>query len=293
MTLRWSLATSSYSSSCLRMSKLRASTLRCALSMRRVDDAGLDGLALGHLQPLHDRAARGRRRRCASADLRATGRSATAPGSPWRPERPRSWLSMRRLSWRSVAMMRRPPSALTFSCRPCHSSSSCWMRRCLVRRSASASSASSELDLLLDVAAEHDVGAAAGHVGGDGDHARAAGLRDDLGLLGVLLGVEHLVRQLGLARAGRRSARSSRSTWCPPAPAGRARGSRGCRRPPRRTSRARSCRSGRARPCGWSACWAGSPPSPGRRSPGTRRPRCRPCRSCRPACRTCGSSSGR
>jgi hypothetical protein len=25
-----------------------------------------------------------------------------APGSPWRPERPRSWLSMRRLSWRSV-----------------------------------------------------------------------------------------------------------------------------------------------------------------------------------------------
>jgi hypothetical protein len=36
MTLRWSLATSSYSSSCLRMSKLRASTLRCALSMLRV-----------------------------------------------------------------------------------------------------------------------------------------------------------------------------------------------------------------------------------------------------------------
>jgi hypothetical protein len=36
MTLRWSLATSSYSSSCLRMSKLRASTLRCALSMLRL-----------------------------------------------------------------------------------------------------------------------------------------------------------------------------------------------------------------------------------------------------------------
>ncbi len=25
-----------------------------------------------------------------------------SPGSPWRPERPRSWLSMRRASWRSV-----------------------------------------------------------------------------------------------------------------------------------------------------------------------------------------------
>ena len=54
------------------------------------------------------------------------------------------------------------------------------------------------LHLLLDIAAEHDVGAAAGHVGGDGDHAGPAGLGHDLGLLGMLLGVEHLVRQLGL-----------------------------------------------------------------------------------------------
>ncbi len=30
------------------------------------------------------------------------------PGSPWRPARPRSWLSMRRLSCRSVPMMCRP-----------------------------------------------------------------------------------------------------------------------------------------------------------------------------------------
>ena len=54
MTLRWSLETSSYSSSCLRMSKLRASTLRCALSMLRGDDAGLDRLAVGHLEAVHD-----------------------------------------------------------------------------------------------------------------------------------------------------------------------------------------------------------------------------------------------
>ncbi len=40
------------------------------------------------------------------------------------------------------------------------------------------------------VAAEEDVGTAAGHVGGDGDHAEAAGLGDDLGLLLMELGVE-------------------------------------------------------------------------------------------------------
>ena len=42
----------------------------------------------------------------------------------------------------------------------------------------------------LGVAAEQDVRAAAGHVGGDGDHAEAAGLGDDLGFLLVELGVE-------------------------------------------------------------------------------------------------------
>ena len=42
----------------------------------------------------------------------------------------------------------------------------------------------------LGVAAEQNVGAAAGHVGGDGDHAETAGLGDDLGFLLVELGVE-------------------------------------------------------------------------------------------------------
>ena len=47
----------------------------------------------------------------------------------------------------------------------------------------------------LGVAAEDDVGAAAGHVGGDGHGADAAGLGDDLGLAGgvLRLGVEQLV----------------------------------------------------------------------------------------------------
>ena len=58
----------------------------------------------------------------------------------------------------------------------------------------------------LGVAAEHDVGAAAGHVGGDGDGALAAGLGDDRGLLLVVLGVEHLVRDTPLAQQHRRRA---------------------------------------------------------------------------------------
>ena len=55
---------------------------------------------------------------------------------------------------------------------------------------------------VLGVAAELDVDAAAGHVGGDRDGARLAGLRHDLGLArGVLgLGVQHRVRDAELAQ---------------------------------------------------------------------------------------------
>jgi hypothetical protein len=49
------------------------------------------------------------------------------------------------------------------------------------------------LQLGVEVAAEHDVGTAAGHVGGDGDGAGLAGAGDDAGLALVLLGVQHLV----------------------------------------------------------------------------------------------------
>ena len=55
-----------------------------------------------------------------------------------------------------------------------------------------------QVDLLVRAAAQHDVGAAARHVGGDGDVARLAGLGDDLGFARVLLGVEHFVLELGL-----------------------------------------------------------------------------------------------
>ncbi len=46
-----------------------------------------------------------------------------------------------------------------------------------------------------DAFAEFDVGAAAGHVGGDGDRALLAGAGDDLGLLAVVFGVEDGVRE--------------------------------------------------------------------------------------------------
>ena len=58
-------------------------------------------------------------------------------------------------------------------------------------------------DAHVGIAAELDVGAAAGHVGGDGDRARHAGLRDDVGLLLVVAGVED-GEHLGLGRARRR-----------------------------------------------------------------------------------------
>ena len=65
-------------------------------------------------------------------------------------------------------------------------------------RPRSAGSFSSWRDAHVDVAAELDVGAAAGHVGGDGDGAAAAGLGDDLRFLLVVAGVQHLVRDLVL-----------------------------------------------------------------------------------------------
>ena len=54
---------------------------------------------------------------------------------------------------------------------------------------------------VLGVAAEQDVGAAARHVGGDGDVGLPAGLRDDLGFLRVILGVQHHVLDAALLRS--------------------------------------------------------------------------------------------
>ena len=56
------------------------------------------------------------------------------------------------------------------------------------------------LGQILRVAAEHDIRAAAGHVRRDRDGAELTGLRDDLGLLLVVLGVEDVVRDARLTQ---------------------------------------------------------------------------------------------
>ncbi len=57
----------------------------------------------------------------------------------------------------------------------------------------------------LGVAAEQDVDATSGHVGGDGDAVRTAGLRDDVRLALVLLRVEHRVRRCRACSSSRDS----------------------------------------------------------------------------------------
>ena len=111
--------------------------------------------------------------------------------------------------------------------RPCRAGSA-RPRACRSRARSSLSAALGELG--LEIAAEDDVGAAAGHVGGNGDRRRAAGLRHDVRLALVLLGIEHLVRHALLVEQPGEVLRRSRSRWCRPAPAARAPRTRGCPR---------------------------------------------------------------
>ena len=143
------------------------------LGDRAVDDRMLDRLALGHLEPLHDRRPGARRRRCAAADPRATGRSATSRDRPGgrrgraagcrcaatRGARCRRCAGRRRRSPRRAA-----PATRRAACAICALLLGRRERRVLAQLE----------DLRLDRAAQHDVGAAAGHVGRDGDRLRRA-----------------------------------------------------------------------------------------------------------------------
>src|SRR5207237_2914054 len=60
---------------------------------------------------------------------------------------------------------------------------------------------------LLDAGAEFDVGAAARHVGGDGDGGRLPRLRHDLGLALVVLGVQHFVPEAAALQHARQRLR--------------------------------------------------------------------------------------
>ena len=80
----------------------------------------------------------------------------------------------------------------------------------------SCSSSPSSLEQHVEVAAELNVGATARHVGGDGHRAWHAGLGDDMRLLLVIAGVQHLVRDLVLLAGARRGSPISRSRRCRP-----------------------------------------------------------------------------
>ena len=84
----------------MRISALRPSTVFWARSMALVTILASMGTSSGRARPItHCMAPVANSRMSSSSSDR---KNRLSPGSPWRPERPRSWLSMRRLSWRSL-----------------------------------------------------------------------------------------------------------------------------------------------------------------------------------------------
>ena len=205
------------------MSKLRASTLRCALSIERVTMPCSIASPSGILRRSMIAFRCGRRRRCAAAGPPSTGRSAT-PGIALAARAAAQLVvdAARLVALGADDVQAAGADDLVVQRLPLAPQ----LRRPLLlpRRIVERLVGFDELHLLLDVAAEHDVGAAARHVGGDRDHARRAGLRDDLGLRACCLAFSTWCGSPP-ASAGPRATRSSRSTSCRPAPAGRVRGS--------------------------------------------------------------------
>src|SRR3989338_6718869 len=114
MARRCLSSTLSNSSTCLRASKLKPSIFVCALSSARDTMRFSIGSSCGipkrPMSPLIESGAK-MRIRLSSSDTK----NCVSPGSPWRPLRPRSWLSMRRASCRSVPTTKSPPRLLTSS----------------------------------------------------------------------------------------------------------------------------------------------------------------------------------
>ena len=223
MTSRCWFITSSYWTTCLRMSKLWPSTLVCACSIAFETMPHSSGVSSSMpILPSRFGTHSGEKRFIRSSPNETKKRE--LPGSPWRPARPRSWLSMRRASCRSVPMMCRPPTSTTRSWSTCQTArassriaAATSSRRPLIRSTLALAG-----DLFGDavrVATEDDVRATAGHVRGDRDGAEHAGQRDDVPLTFVLLGVEdgrllqradRVVRRRS-PRGGRSEVRFSRS----------------------------------------------------------------------------------
>ena len=154
------------------MSKLRASTLPCAFSSALLIQGWT--IASFSFRPslvsmLPSWSDPKMRMRSSSSERKKRER----PGSPWRPERPRSWLSMRRALMALGAEHEEAAGGERLFLQPRD-------LRADFAGEAFALGVRDVLDLLLDphvgVAAELNVGAAAGHVGGDGDRSGNAGL---------------------------------------------------------------------------------------------------------------------
>src|SRR2546422_3314159 len=194
MTSRCWFITSSYSSSFLRAWKFCSSTRFCAWPMALVTQGWV--MTSPSSAPVRSiqRAMRSepkRRMRSSSRERKKT----LWPGAPCRPERPRSWRSMRRASWRSVPMITSPhggsasqPSRLISSGGEVRPLDHLPERRLAARPDAAHGA-------LLHAWAELDVGAAAGHVGGNRDGGGLTRLSDDLRFALVVLRVQHLVPQ--------------------------------------------------------------------------------------------------
>ena len=159
-------------------------------------------------------------RRCASDRPAGSGRTSRRRDRPGGPNGRAA--GCRCAGFRGVRCRRRRgrrPRA-PFPCRRRSRPGSASMRR--ARSASSTIAAKFVAHAHVDIAAELDVGAAAGHVGGDGHGAGDAGLRDDRGFLFVIARVQHVVRDLALLQQARRAVPTSRSRSCRPAPAGRA-----------------------------------------------------------------------
>src|SRR6266851_226917 len=114
MTLRWSFITLSNLSRFLRISKLRASTFCCAFSSALlIQEWTIASFSFSpsRCSMVSSLSVPKMRIRSSSSDRK----NLECPGSPCRPERPRSWLSMRLDSWRSVPSTNSPPAPSAFS----------------------------------------------------------------------------------------------------------------------------------------------------------------------------------
>ena len=106
------------------MSKLCPSTFFCAFSIALL----IQGCSIGTSSSIPRRSMSLVMRSAAKMRIRSSSsdrKKRELPGSPCRPARPRSWLSMRRDSWRSVPRMCSPPAAST----SCFSASHCALNR--------------------------------------------------------------------------------------------------------------------------------------------------------------------